>query len=160
MLSPPRFKRLVFATALLAMIIVLVTWRDNRFGPTFHLVDYSSHIFLSRDTSSNLRDMVIDEHIVAYSYDSKFASFLRVVAITIDCRLSNGAWMLITHYTPEHEYYIIDKFADKLHGPLTKSQYIKLSSNLGIRAAQLIPQKEWTNTDSFVESIYKCTAVR
>lgn len=96
-----------------------------------------SHVYLTkvRDGRSQI---IVDQQIVEWKRAGEYILVLRKVASSPDCLLKNGQVAIITHYTSDEEYWMINPRSDEIIGPLSKGVFEVRKKMLGFGDVELI----------------------
>jgi hypothetical protein len=74
----------------------------------------------------------------------------RKVAESFDCYDEKNVSKIITHYTNEDEYWVIDLQKDKETGPLKEGPYLELLKKLELPVVKLtVPSRFVSNSEVF-----------
>jgi len=117
--------------------------------------EYAHRYIYKRTGNENY--IVIDEQVVGYDIVDDHVLVYRIVANSYDCYDKNNQPMIITHYTDDEEYWIIDTAARKELGPLTRNSYVRMLKELGLPT--IIPEQQISyrsNTSAFNNEASEC----
>ena len=105
---------------------------DRSLGGNYYLTDGDdAHVYLSKK-SNGKSSIVIDQQIVDFKVVGNHVLVRRKVAKSFDCYDKNNVPSIITHYTDQDEYWVIDVTKEKETGPLKEEAYLQLLKELGV----------------------------
>jgi hypothetical protein len=115
-----------------------------------------AHRYITKE-DSNGSQIVIDSQIVGTRRRGNYILVRRFRSLIYECHLPAGAQMIITHYTDDEQWWIIDLSEDVLHGPLDFEQFNEKGNELRIRnMAVPLQVRYWPNTDEFEVRTSEC----
>lgn len=83
-----------------------------------------------------------------------------MVARSVDCYDANGKATLITHYTDQEEFWIIDTRMKKETGPLTRASFNAALRKIGVADGAFAGEIDYrSNTASFESDVARCVRI-
>lgn len=117
----------------------------------------SEHVWVIREGDGTA---LTGEHVVGYDIKGDYIIFLRMIAESLDCYDERGTPTIITHYSNEKEYWIVNRKRLEEIGPMTEGEFMGWLKLHKIANVSLVASNGYrTNTDSFAAQIARCTRV-
>lgn len=118
---------------------------------------HHQHVYAKQGGRNRL---VIDQQIVGYRVIGTHALLHRMVARSVDCYAANGKATIITHYSDQEEFWIIDTRMKKETGPLTRASFNTALRKLGVPDAAFVGEIDYrSNTQSFESDVAHCVRI-
>jgi hypothetical protein len=116
-----------------------------------------SHVYIYKRTASKHNTVVVDQQVVDYEVVRGYLLVLRKVAESPDCYDKKGVPTIITHYSDNDEYWIINVNTEKEIGPLDGRDYFQAGQKLGLPRLKLRAPSTFTpNTEQFRKLSQDC----
>ncbi len=130
---------------------------DRSVGGNYYLSDRDdSHVYLSKKSSGQF-SIVVDQQIVDFKIVKNYLLVRRKVAESFDCYDKKNVASIITHYSNEDEYWVIDLEKDKETGPLKEESYFRLLKDLELPLVKLrVPSSFIPNSEAFKKWRVEC----
>jgi hypothetical protein len=115
-----------------------------------------SHVYILKKSRDQL-SIVIDQQIVDFKIVENQLLVRRKVAESFDCYDKKNVASIITHYSNEDEYWVIDLKKDKETGPLKEESYFRLLKDLELPPVKLtVPSSFAPNSEAFKKWREEC----
>lgn len=146
----------IFLILLIGLVVVLVGDWDNFLlrGTGYRLVSNDrDHVYLV-DAKGGL---AVGQQVVDIDADKNYIFILRMVSESMDCYDSQGVPTIITHYSEEKEFWIIDSEKARVVGPFSDRQFEEMLGRLDIDSVSLqIPNSYKSNSKIYSEWAATC----
>jgi hypothetical protein len=156
-------RRLLLSSVLSFLLLSCGESSSRLPGGHYYLVDNDdSHVYLvKREKTSEVDTLVVDQQIVDYRITNGYLLVLRKVAKDYDCYDEKNVPTIITHYSNEDEYWVIDLQKEKEIGPLKEQMYVKTVKELKLPTVKLnAPKDFYPNSDFFRTRSDKCKRMK
>lgn len=128
-------------------------------GGYFLSVGDSHHQYVYAKQEGRNR-LVIDEQIVGHRVIGALVLVHRMVARSVDCYAANGKATIITHYSDQGEFWIIDTRMKKETGPLTHASFNTELRRLGVMDGSIVDRTDYrSNTPSIESDMARCVRI-
>jgi hypothetical protein len=130
---------------------------ERSLGANYYLIDGDdAHVYLTKK-SDGKSSVVIDQQIVDVKVVNDYVFVRRKVAESFDCYDKNNIPSIITHYTEQDEYWVIDLNKGKETGPLKEEAYFQMLRDLGLPLTKLKVRYYFVpNSDAFKKLRSEC----
>lgn len=118
------------------------------------------HVYIAKH-SGGVDRIIIEQQVVDWTtLNGRWVFILRMVANSVECYDDKNSATLITHYSSQREYWVIDLANSTELGPLTERGFESESRRLTFGAAHLeVPSYYHDNTSAFDERVKECSRV-
>lgn len=118
----------------------------------YYLVDDDpDHIFLAADSRA-----IVGQQVVDLDVRGDYIVVLRMVADSKECYDDKGGPIIVTSYSDNKEYWIIDWKRKSTIGPLTEGAFVRRLQIIGIRGVKLkVPRSYHSHMPSW-ENLHDC----
>ncbi|MBQ5939583.1 MULTISPECIES: DUF3997 domain-containing protein [unclassified Massilia] len=117
------------------------------------------HVYISKKENGK-SFVVIEEQVVDWGRFDGYIAVLRKVAISPDCYDDKGRRTIITHYSDESQFWIINLKDSVEAGPFSESEYREELKKLGVRYVNLDVPKDYVSNSEQFEKIKKNCLVK
>lgn len=148
-------KKIIFLLSIGMLIASCENYRS--LGDGYILQDSDdAHVYIYRNKNGK-SEIIIDQQVVDWHRDDQYIFVLRKVALSPYCRDKDGKLGIITHYTSEEEYFIIDTKIDKIIGPVGRTEFKSRIEAIGKPRVELAAPKNYRdNTKGFEKATAGC----
>jgi len=151
---------------LIILMIILVACDSSKSGGQLAHSNYyldnsdASHVYVTKKTNGgNL--VVIDQMVVASQVDGDYLFALQKIATSYDCYGENQKWTVMTEYTGQSAFWIVDLKKEQEFGPMDMNAFREKTKSLGVVLELNEPTKYLTNEGAaFKEQTAKCTKLK
>lgn len=126
-------------------------------GPYYLSAGDPQHVYIWKEMGIQ-NEVVIEQQVVDFEVLKGYLLVRRKVAKSVDCYDRNNVPTIVTHYTDEDEYWVIDLNEETETGPLKEQSYLGLLKNIGLPPVDLtVPSTYIPNTEIFNNWVKDCT---
>lgn len=128
-------------------------------GSNYFLEDKDrSHIYITKATQDQFV-VAVDQMVVDYKIDGQFLFVLQKVASSYDCQSENGKATIVTIYTNQDAYWIVDMKSNLEFGPLDRHAYLEKGQSMGLEVPNLTAPLDYiSNEDTLRTAGAKCVS--
>ena len=147
-----------------AFLLVLLIGCDGLFtvdlrGGYFLSVWDTHHQYVYAKQEGRSR-IVIDQQVVGHRVIGALVLVHRMVARSVDCYDANGKATIMTHYSNQEEFWIIDTRMRKETGPLTRASFNMELRRRGVMEGSFGDVTDYrSNTSSFESDVARCVRI-
>jgi hypothetical protein len=125
-------------------------------GGNYYLNRDSSHAYIWKKSKDHAT-IAVEQQIVALKTEKDYVLILRKIAESADCYDKQNVPTIITHYSNEDEYWVIDLKKEREIGPLKEQAYFEALRKLGLPPVKLTaPSNFAPNTEAFEKWTKDC----
>lgn len=147
---------------MLGIILILIltgcmSGEHKLLGGNYYLSDSDdSHVYILKKSGDQF-SIIVNQQIVDFKVVKNYVLVLRKVAESFDCYNEKNVPTIITHYSNEDEYWVIDLQRDKEMGPLKEEAYFHLLKKLELPLMKLsVPSAFVPNSEAFKKWREEC----
>jgi hypothetical protein len=150
-----RSKRRTWIGIACALLLCACGGPDQLGGGYSYTYGGRGHAWISKD-----KRVLVDDYVVGYKSIQGYVVVRRKISRSVDCYDQHGVPTIITHYTDNDEFWIINVTAGVELGPLDEVQYGSTLRNLEMPYVSIpVPSHFHPDTQSFAEFTQRCARV-
>lgn len=115
------------------------------------------HVYIfKRPGRGNQNVIVVDQQVVDYAVVGDYIVVLRKIAESYDCYDESDVPTIITFYSDDDEFWVIDYKNGREIGPLVKTEYVASLRALGLPMSDLSAPSSYESSQRVRDVIDKC----
>ena len=141
---------------LLSGVLLAGCGESESLGGNYYLTDVDDeHAYIS-----NGNRVVVDQFVVDFHRNGDFLFVLRKIANSIDCYDDHNIPTIITHWSDESEYWVINVATETEIGPLREQDYLQLLAQRKLGLSKLSTPNDYrSNTAAYLSHITFCARI-